>query len=322
MTARVLLTGATGFVGRPVCEALERAGYRVRVALRSDQPPPAGATEKVQVGPIGAATVWADALRDVNLVVHLAARAHVLGDAPTNADLYIETNAHGTRRLAEAAAQAGVRRFVYLSSIKVNGEETSGRAYTSADEPQPRDAYAESKWLAESSLREIGAATSMEVVSVRAPLVYGPGVRANFLRLLSWVDRGWPLPFGGISNRRSMVSIWNLCDLLLRVVTHPAAARRTWMVCDGHDLSTPELIARMGDALHRRVRLWSVPVALLRAGAALAQREQEFARLCGSLTVDMAETVTDLQWSPPMGVDEALARTVRWYRERDARRVL
>ena len=313
MTTRVLVTGATGFVGSALCGMLGDSRYTVRAALRSDRPVPVAVAEKVVVGEIGATTDWTEALRGIDRVVHLAARAHVLGDAAANSARYFTTNVDGTAGLAEAAASAGVRRFVYVSSVKVNGEGGSVAAYTSGDAPHPKDAYGESKWQAEQRLAAIAAASSMETVIVRPPLVYGPGVRANFLRLMSWVDRQWPIPLGAVRNERSLVSVWNLCDLLLRVLEHADAAGNTWMVSDGRDLSTPELIRHIGIAMNKQARLVPVPVALLRAGAALSGRGAEVARLCGSLTVDIGPTMRALQWSPPMSLEQGLALTARWY---------
>jgi nucleoside-diphosphate-sugar epimerase len=310
---RVLVTGATGFVGQTLCELLTRSGYAVRAALHTDRSIPACISEKVVVGGIGSSTDWRAALRGVDLVLHIAARAHVLHDTGANTDLYIETNARGTEHLANASAQAGIRRFGYLSSVKVNGEETTGQAYSAYDEPRPEDAYGTSKWLAEKHVMEIAARTGMETVIVRSPLVYGPGVRANFLRLLRWVDKEWPLPLGAIENNRSFVSIWNLCDLLVRLLEHPLASGRTWMVSDGEDLSTPELIQRLGSTMSRRVRLLPVPVGLLRLFGGLIGRKAEIARLCGSLVVNIEQTRRELEWSPPIKVDEGLARTVNWY---------
>lgn len=310
---RVLVTGATGFVGNTLCEVLARSGYVVRAALRSDRSIPAYISEKTVVGDIATTTDWRAALLGVDEVLHVAARVHVLLDAGANADVYLETNARGTEHLANESAKAGIRRFVYLSSVKVNGEETTDHAYTSYDEPRPQDAYGTSKWFAEKHVMEIAARTGMEAVVVRSPLVYGPGVRANFLRLLRWVDKEWPLPLGAIENCRSLVSIWNLCDLLALLLRHPAAPGRIWMVSDGEDLSTPQLIQRLGSAMSRRVRLLPVPVSLLRLFGELMGRKAEIARLCGSLVVNIEHTRRELEWSPPVKLDEGLARTVAAY---------
>jgi len=237
----------------------------------------------------------------------------MLHDSPNNAELYIDTNARGTERLAAASAAAGVRRLVLLSSVKVNGESTGERAFRPDDRPQPEDAYARSKWLAESGLKDVSSSTGMEAVIVRPPLVYGPGVRANFLRLIRWVEAGWPLPLGAVHNRRSLVSVWNLCDLLVRALEHPRAAGGTFMVSDGEDLSTPDLIRRIGAAMGKRVVLPPVPVSMLSIGGRLLGRGAEVERLCGSLAVDISSTRERLDWTPPVTVDESIARTVRWY---------
>jgi nucleoside-diphosphate-sugar epimerase len=307
---RVLVTGATGFVGRELCGVLARAGCSVRAALRADGDAPRGVAEKVVVGNIGSATNWSAALDGIDCVLHAAARAHVLHDRDSAA-LYDEINAQGTRRLAEAAAAAGVRRFVFLSSIKVNGEATASRPFTSLDSADPRGDYARSKWLAEQALSEIASRSQLEPVIVRPPLIYGPGVRANFLRLLHSIRRGWPLPLGRVDNRRSLVSIWNLCDLLLRASVHPGAAAGVWLVSDGEDLSTPELIRRIARSLGKRARLLPVPVAVLESlGAAVGKRD-EVERLCGSLELDIAATRAHFGWSPPLSVDESIERTVQ-----------
>jgi len=312
---RVLVTGATGFIGGVLCEALARADYLVRGALRTDRAVPVAVAEKVIVGDINSTTDWTQALEGVDLVIHAAARSHVLHPARDASNLYFETNERGTQRLASVAAQMQVTRFIYLSSIKANGEETSARAYTPADEPRPQDDYGLSKWHAEQHVAAAAEHSGMEAVIVRPPLVYGPGVRANFLRLLRWVDYGWPLPLGAVSNTRSIVNVWNLCDFLLLVLKHPSAPGRTWLVSDGEDLSTPDLIRRIGTAMGRRVRLPPVPVAFLRLSAALVGRRGELDRLCGSLAVDITQTRAQLGWAPCVSVDEALARTVAWYLE-------
>jgi nucleoside-diphosphate-sugar epimerase len=315
---RVLVTGASGFVGRTLCDVLIRHGYTVRAASRrGSSQTSAGeagaAVEPCVAGEINGQTDWSAALVDVDHVIHLAARVHVLHDVADKSPLYAETNAEGTRKLAESAARAGVRRFLYVSSIKVNGEETAGRPYTASDSPRPVDAYGASKWLGEQYLTGIAAQSSLKVAIVRPPLVYGPGVRANFLRLMGWVAKGWPLPLGAVDNRRSLVNVWNLCDLLLRLLTHPEAADRTWLVSDGEDLSTAELIRRIAKAMQRRAILIPVPVGPMYMLASLAGRRAEMARLCGSLVVDSSATCRDLGWAPPVGVDEALCRTAAWY---------
>jgi nucleoside-diphosphate-sugar epimerase len=308
---RVLLTGATGFVGRNLGSLLAHSPYIVRAALRAPGRPPAGIAEVAAVGDITSQTDWSAALADVDTVIHAAARAHRPNDPAE--EPYLEVNARGTGCLARAAARAGVRRFVYLSSIKVNGEGITDRPYRVGDPPRPGDAYASSKWLGEQYLQEVVAASAMQGVVVRAPLVYGPGVKGNFLRLLRWVQAGRPLPLGGIHNMRSLVNVWNLCDLLRLLLEHPLAAGRTWMVSDGEDLSTPELVRRMARAMGRPVRLLTVPRPLLSVVARLTGASAEFARLCGSLTVDISTTRGELGWTPPVAASTGIARTVDWY---------
>ncbi len=310
---RVLITGATGFVGKALCHHLAQSGYLVRAALRCQCSVPACVAEAVVVGDIATTTNWEAALDGVEAVIHVAGKAHVQQQTRESTAVCVKTNACGTRRLVEASAHAGVRRFVYLSTVKVNGEEIADHAYSSVDEPRPRDVYGTSKWLGERHVNRTAARTGLEVAIVRSPLVYGPGVRANFLRLMRWVDKEWPLPLGAVTNTRSLVSIWNLCDLLRHILTSPIAPGHTWMVSDGEDLSTPDLIRRLGRAMHRRVRLLPIPVALLRTVGGVLGRKAEIARLCGSLAVDVAPTRDALRWSAPMTVDEALARTVDWY---------
>jgi UDP-glucose 4-epimerase len=312
--ARVLVTGATGFVGRHLCEALTIAGHVVRAAVRVEPRIPLRVADVVLVGEIGGGTDWSAALAGVDVVAHLAGRVHEPRARASAANLYDETNSIATRRLAEAALSQGeIRRFVYVSTVKVNGDATAGRAYTAQDVPHPTDAYAVSKWNSELSLRELATGTRMDFVIVRPPLVYGPGVRANFLRLLQWVEHGWPLPLGAVRNERSLVSVWNLCDLLENVVDNPLAGGQTWMVSDGEDLSTPELLRRIGAAMKKDVTLVPIPVSLLLAAAAVLGRGAEAARLCGSLVVDISSTRDRLGWTPSVTVDEALSRTAEWF---------
>jgi nucleoside-diphosphate-sugar epimerase len=310
---RVLVTGATGFVGRTLCDTLARSGYRVRAALRQQgKVTPPGVAESVIVGDI-ATTDWTPALAGVDFVIHAAARAHVVRDRDSNSSVYTRTNVEGTRRLASAAALAGVHRFIYLSSIKVNGEETHGRPFTPQDEPAPRDAYGLSKLRGEEALMEAGKAARMETVIVRSPLVYGPGVRANFAQMMYWVDKRWPLPLAAVSNARSLVSIWNLTDLLVRVLEHAGARGRTFMVSDGVDLSTPELLRLIGRSLGRSPRLLWFPVGGLRVAGRLLGVAAQIGKLCGSLQVDISDTRALLNWVPPVPIEESMARTAAAY---------
>jgi UDP-glucose 4-epimerase len=267
----------------------------------------------VVVGDVNATTEWETALRDVAVVIHAAARAHVRSYAASESDLLFETNARGTQRLALAARASGVRQLIYLSSIKVNGEETRGRPYSACDEPAPRDAYGRSKWWGERHVLEAGAGSNLRIAIVRPPLVYGPRVKANFRRLLRWVDKQRPLPFGAIQNSRSLVSVWNLCDFLIRLSNLSETQNRVWMVSDGEDISTPDLMRLIGSCMHRRLRIFPVPVPVLRALGLMTGREAEVDRLCGSLVVSIEESRSELRWRPPVALNEGIARTVDWY---------
>lgn len=305
----ILVTGVNGFVGTALCDTLEAAGLQVRRAVRTSSRP-----DEIAVGSIGAETDWGPAVSNSEVVIHLAARVHVMQDSSTDAfGAYREVNLTGTRRLAEQAASNGVRRFIYLSSIKVNGEATvPGRPFRSSDEPRPVDPYGQSKLEAERAVAEIARQRGMEFVIVRPPLIYGPGVRANFLSMMKWVHRGIPLPLGCVTgNRRSLLSLGNLTDLLLNCVHNPMAANRTFLASDGEDLSTAELLHRLGIAMGRPARLLPVPVPLLEFGARLLGRQDLARRLLGSLQIDISETRGILGWNPPVSVDEGLRRAAR-----------
>jgi UDP-glucose 4-epimerase len=252
---------------------------------------------------------WTAALDGIDTVVHLAARVHVMRDTATDPlGAFRRINVDGTMNLARQAAAAGVRRFVFVSSLKVNGEAGS---YTEADVPAPADPYGVSKWEAERALRDLAGESGLELVVIRPPLVYGPGVGANFAALVRAVRRHLPLPLGLVHNRRSLVALDNLVDVIATCVDHPAAANEVFLVSDGEDLSTPDLIRRLAAAMGTRALLLPVPPPLLRAAAAIAGRTATIDRLLGSLSVDITKVRTLLAWSPPVGVDEALRRAVR-----------
>jgi nucleoside-diphosphate-sugar epimerase len=307
---KVLVTGAAGFVGCALCEHLRQHGVQVRRAVRVASAPE---RETFAVGDIGPDTDWSDALTGVDAVVHLAARVHLMRDhvADPLAE-YRRVNAEAVRRLATMAGKAGVSRFVFLSSVKVNGEGAE-RCYDEADPVQPRDAYAQSKWEGEQALRKAAAHTGMQWTILRPPLVYGPGVRSNFLRLMSALARGIPLPLGAVRNRRSLLFIGNLVDAARVCLSLPAAANRVFMISDGEDVTSAELARRLARALDVRPRLMAIPVPLLRAAGRLGGCSATVERLVGSLCVDSASIRDALDWRPPHSLDEGLTHTARWY---------
>lgn len=311
----VLVTGATGFVGMAVCGELVKRGIPLRAALRSNQIQSHKAAA-VEVGEINEQTHWGEALCDVDVVIHLAARVHVMHDE--SADPLAEfrrVNVAGTEHLARAAAAAGVRRLVYVSSIKVNGEETTGgHRYTENDPPSPQDPYGISKWEAEQALRHVARETGLEVVIVRPPLVYGAGVKGNFAQMLSVLDKGLPLPLASVRNQRSLIYIGNFVDALLQCAVHPAAAGNTYLVSDGEDVSTPDLMHQLGAAMGRPARLLPFPAWGLRLGARLLGKSQQMARLLGSLQVDSSRIRRDLGWRPSISLQQGLQATAAWYR--------
>ena len=312
MTA-VLVTGASGFVGRALCAALGMQGHLVRAASRM----PAGRTlsPTFAVGDIGPDTDWTAAVTGCDAVVHLAAHVHVMSrQADDAAGNFHRVNVEGSENLARQAARAGVRRFVFLSSVKVNGETSVERAFVESDPIMPMDAYGLSKAEAEKRLRSISLETGMEVVILRPPLVYGPGVKANFLSLLRAVDSGVPLPFSSISNLRSLVYIGNLVDALGACLVHPAAANRTFVVSDDHDVSTPQLIREVAAALGKKSLLFPFPPAMLRGASLFMGRAEQIARLTGSLQIDVSSIKATLSWQPPFSLQQGLTDTVSWYR--------
>lgn len=303
---KILVSGANGFVGRALCVHLRTHGYGVVPAVRRAS----GIETELVIGDINSKTDWKAALAGCDAVVHLAARVHVMDDiAQDPLKLYRATNTEAALNFARQAAQAGVNRFVFISSIKVNGEG-GDEPYRETDVPAPEDAYAISKWEAEQGLHRIARETGLEVVILRPPLVYGPGVKANFLRLLQTVRRGWPLPLGAIHNRRSLLYLGNFVDAIRLCAEHPAAAGQTYLLDDGEAVSTPDLIRAVARALGLPARLLAVPVSVLELAGALLGKRAAVARLTGSLWVDSSAIRSQLGWTPPYSMAEGLAVTV------------
>lgn len=306
---KVLLTGASGFVGRATEAALVAAGHQVRRVLRQGS---SGDGDAFRIYGIDGRTDWNGAFDDIEVVVHLAARVHQMADTAANPlSAFREVNTAGTGRLARAAAAAGVRRLVFVSSVKAVGEATApGERLDEQAPARPADPYGMSKHEAEQVLHQVAAETGLEIVVIRPPLVYGPGVGANFRALMRMVKKGWPLPLACIDNRRSLVSVGNLADALCRCVDHPAAAGQTYFVTDGEDVSTAELCRRIGRASGRPARLLPVPVCLLRLAGTLTGRSGAVSRLTESLVLDSRRIRLELAWSPPQTLDQGLALTL------------
>lgn len=313
---RVVVTGANGFVGQPLCATLLAAGHKVRAVVRRDEALralPEGA-EAVVLPQLDESTDWSEALSNADAVVHLVARTHVLEDkAADPLSAYRAVNIDLTEGLVRAAIAAGVKRFVFMSSIKAAGENADA-PYTETMTPQPQDAYGVSKLEAEGRLLELTAGTDLAPVILRPPLVYGPGVKANFLRLMKALDRGLPLPLGAVRNARSMVFVGNLTSAVAAALAHPEAAGELFHVADKETLSTRELLLCLGERLGRPARLLPVPAGLLRLGGRALNKQGEMDRLLGSLTVATEKIQTRLGWSAPYSVQEGLEETVRWFR--------
>jgi nucleoside-diphosphate-sugar epimerase len=321
MLKKVLLTGSTGFVGRSVLNRLCNDGLEVIACSRAERLKTPSEARYMQVAGLDSSTDWTLALDGVAVVIHSAARVHVMHDRSSDPlSEFRKVNVEGTLNLARQAAELGVRRFIFISSIKVNGEGTSlGMPYLADAQAAPADPYGVSKMEAEQGLRALAAETGMAVVTIRPTLVYGPGVKANFLNMMRWLHKGVPLPFGAIHNRRSLVALDNLVDLIVTCIDHPAAANQTFLVSDGEDLSTTELLRRMGTALGNPARLLPVPSWLLETGAALLRKQALSQRLCGSLQVDISKTRELLNWTPPVSVDDALRETAKHFLEQHAK---
>jgi nucleoside-diphosphate-sugar epimerase len=321
--SRLLITGATGFVGRILVETALLGGNSVRaVVRRAGALPEHPQLHQVEVADLDRATDWREALDGIETILHVAGRAHVMKEREADAvALYRRTNTEATERLARSALEAGVRRMVFVSSVKVHGERTeAGHVFRASDAVAPRDPYGTSKWHAEQALFEI-ARGGLEAVVVRPPLVYGAGVRANFLALMRLVDSGFPLPLGAVDNERSLVSVWNLVDLLLTCAEHPAAAGQIFLAADEETVGVKRLVELIAGGLGRSPRLLAVPVPLLHALGTLLGRGAQVGRLCDSLRIDSAPARELLGWKPPLSLETGLQRTVDWYRATRAGRV-
>ena len=305
----MLLTGGTGFLGNRLVTTLQsKPNLNLSVAVRSHAGIPFARI--VKIASLDANTDWSNALADQCIVIHTAARAHIMKDevADPLAE-YRRVNVDGTLNLARQAVVAGVKRFIFISSIKVNGEQTLlDKPFTADDIAAPEDAYGISKWEAECGLQQLATETGMEVVIIRPPLVYGRGVKGNFLSMFRVVEKTLPLPLGAIHNQRSLVSLDNLVDLIVTCIDHPAAANQTFLVSDGEDLSTTELLRRLGQAMGKPTRLLPVPAPMLQLGATLLGKKAVAQKLLGSLQVDISATCSTLGWHPPVSVDEGLRR--------------
>lgn len=346
---RVLVTGPDGFVGNVLCAALRNKGFSVRGAQLRAVPLPVGC-ESVVVGDIGCQTDWSAALKETDTVVHLAARVHIMREAVADPlSAYQSVNVYGTRRLAEAAFKAGVRRFIFMSTIKVNGENSNGRRVTAGgnlkeearecesikdngsinvcksnntkgqqtsesipfsekDPVSPVDAYAISKWQAECVLREV--AGNMETVVIRAPLIYGPGVKGNMEMLMKLAASGFPLPLGAVQNQRSLLYVGNLADFIIHCIEHPAAANETFLVSDNHDLSTNELVRMIRQRMGKSPRLIPVPEGWFKLAGKLTGRKAVVDRLLGSLQVDCSKAFRLTGWIPPISIETGVKEMV------------
>ena len=313
--AKILITGVTGFVGKSLIPALLAAGHQVRCAVthKVDELK----AEQILVERLECQKDWSEALSGIEIVIHLAARVHIMKEHSKSVlEDYCKVNSTATKNLAEQAAQHQVKRFIFLSSIKVNGELTAtGQPFTEHSPPKPQDPYGVSKLLAEQSLAEINQRSSMETVILRTPLIYGAGVKANFLKMMTLVNKGLPLPFGKVDNRRSFIYIDNLISAILAVLESPAAANQLYLLADNSSLSLADLMKLMDQEMDNKLRLIPVPVSLLNILLKIFRLKNLHMRLLGSLEVNNTKIKTQLQWEPPVSTKEGLARTVAWYKK-------
>lgn len=311
----VAVTGANGFVGSELCTKLVQQTFRVRRVVRESNNPSLG---EISVGPIGPDTNWKNILDEVDVVVHLAARVHMMqAEDAEQRKIYREVNFEGTMALARQSVHAGVKRFIFISSIKVNGEKTIiGEPFTADDVPKPMDPYGVSKAETEQALLELAASTGLEVVIVRPVLVYGPGVKANFRSLMKWLNTGVPLPFGAVNNKRSLVALDNLVSFIIHCLDHPKATNEVFLISDGEDVSTTELLQKVAKAFGKRPFLIPVPVSLMRFAAKLLGKGDVADRLFGSLQVDSSKARDLLGWKPVISMDDQLKKITKLKKRR------
>ena len=318
---RVLVTGATGFVGRHLCDLLSSRGFDVTAAVRNEPLPEDDFGHPFAViGDIGATVDWSPILDGIDTVVHLAARVHLMRDpARDPMSEFRRVNVRATEQLIRDSVRRGVRRFIFLSTIKVHGDVTSDRPFAGSDVLAPTDPYAVSKLEAENLVASVGMETQLEAVTIRPPLVYGAGVGGNMLRLMRLVDRGFPIPLGSVHNSRSLVAVSNLCDLISECISNDAAPGNRFLVSDDADVSVRRIIELMASAMSRPLRLLNIPVPLLRLAASAVGRGAEVSRLVDSLEVDIRETRQSLDWTPPVELEDEISSTVDWYLEQKSR---
>ena len=312
--SKLLITGGTGFIGKAICENLKSHNYLINITSRNKHLTKHKGLMAHNIGEIDQKTNWIDALDGVNYVIHCAAKTHVLKDLKKNSLFaFRKVNVEGTINLAKQAAACGVKRLIFLSSIKVNGEKTvESSMFKHNDISNPEDAYGISKWEAERGLWEISKQTGLEVVIIRAPLVYGRGVKGNLKRLIKLIKSGTPLPFSLVKNKRSLIGIDNLVDIITRCIDHPNAAGKTFLVCDGEDLSTPDLLHFIASAMGRSARMFPLPISLLKLFGFVLRRQSDVDRLIGSLQIDNSFTKEILNWNPPVDVEEGIRRMVNF----------
>lgn len=317
----VLLTGPTGFLGLAIGRQLiSNSRYQLVCAQRNDSSVLGPEFQTETVGELSVDTDWSRALRGIDIVIHTSARVHVMQDSVKNPlEEFRKVNVQGTLNLACQAAAVNVKRFIFISSIKVNGESTiPNKPFTENDQPNPLDPYSISKWESEVGLRQLAKESGMEVVIIRPPLVYGPGVKANFQRMISWVDSGVPLPLGSIHNKRSLVALENLVSLIVTCIENPAAVNQIFLVGDDEDLSTTELLQRIASALGKPARLFPFPTCLINFAASLLGKRRVTQRLFGSLQVDISKARALLDWEPPVSVDEGMRKVVDDFKKRSS----